>query len=473
MQAKAYLGIDVSKGYSDFVLLDGQCGVLEGFFQLNDTTAGRKSLGVLIGQWQRQGLEELYCGVESTGGYEDNWHSYLKGLQSAGGVFVSRLNAKAVKSVGDALLRRTVTDEVSATNIASYLAKFAEMVDYGLAATEPEGRFKEGRQFQASIRMWLKQKVQLGNQLEKLLYQHLPELLVYCRHGTPGWLLRLLVKYPTAAEIQKAGVGKMVQINGIVSGKAEAILKKLKDSGQVVGVATAHLIRVTATEVLHQQGLADSGKAYLSGIFKDDPSVKLLADIKGIGVDSAVAIVLEMEDVTRFATAKKAAAYFGLNPSFKQSGDGLWGNHMSKKGRGEIRAVLYMVALSAVRYNPLFKTLYARFRAQGMNHKQASGVVMHKMLRVIYGVLKSGKPFDPATEQRHREEVAKKQAVKQAGDKEQKQIKKSLDQEKIRFLTIEESAPVSGRNIKARKKRLASQTSTEVYTGSPTAEANI
>lgn len=471
MQTRGFLGIDVSKGYSDFILIDEQCNVLEDFFQLNDTTAGRKRLGELISGWQKQGLKELYCGVESTGGYENNWYSYLKGLQSSvGDVFVSRLNAKAVKSVGDAVLRRTITDEVSATNIAYYLAKFPELVDYGLVIPEPEGRFKEGRQFQTSIRMWLKQKVQLSNQLEKLLYQHIPELLVYCRHGTPGWLLRLLVKYPSATEIKKAGVAKMSKINGIGNEKAEAILKKLKDSNHVVSVAIAHLISVTATQVIHQQGLVDSGKTYLTKIFKDDPSVKLLTEIKGIGVDSAVTIVLEMEDVNRFATAKKVASYFGINPSFKQSGDGLWGNHMSKKGRGEIRAVLYMAALSAVRYNPLFKMLYARFRAKGMNHKQAAGVVMHKMLRVIYGVLKSGKPFDPATVEKHQAEAAKKQSAKKINEKEKK---KKFEEIKSRFLTIEESAPVSGRNIKARKKRLASQTSTEEYTGSPTEEANI
>lgn len=470
MQAKAYLGIDVSKGYSDFILLDCQCNVLESFFQLNDTSTGRNELKSLIGKWKSQGLEELYCGVESTGGYENNWHSFLKGLQTAGDVFVSRLNAKAVKSVSEALLRRTITDEVSALNIASYLVKFPERVDYGLKATGADGPFKEGRQFQTSVRMWIKQKVQLSNQLEKLLYQHLPELLVYCRHGIPTWLLQLLVKHPSAAEIKKAGENKILKIKGITKEKAGSILKKIADSNQTTGKTIAHLISVTATEVLHQQDLAASGKAYLNEIYKDNPSVKLLCEIKGIGLDSAVSLVLEIEDVNRFETAKKIVSYFGLNPTFKQSGDGMWGNHMSKKGRGEIRAVLYMVALSAVRYNPLFKALYARFRSKGMSHKEASGVIMHKLLRVIYGMLKSGQPFDPAIEEKHREEATKKQEKKETDVKE---IQKSITQQKERFLVIEQTAPISGRNLKARKKRLISQTSNEVNTGFPTAKANI
>ena len=470
MQRKGYLGIDVSKGYSDFVLLDGQCNVLEDYFQLSDTSSGRQQLKKLIEKWKEEGLEELYCGVESTGGYENNWHCFLKGLQASGALWVSRLNAKAVKSVSDASLRRTITDIVSATSIASYLAKFPEKVDYGIEARPGEEHFKEGRQFLTSIRMWTKQKVQLGNQLEKLLYQNLPELLVYCRNGTPSWLLKILVKYPSPGSIKKAGQAKIAKIKGVSIEKAQAILKKLEQSGQQTSAALQQLISMTATEVLHHQELAASGKSYLNELYKDDPSVKLLCEIKGVGLDSAVSIVLELENVHRFENSKKVASFFGVHPAFKQSGDGFWGNHMSKKGRSNVRSVLYMAAMSSVRYNPMFKTLYARFRSKGMKHNQAIGVVMHKMLRVIYGMLKSGRPFDPETEKIHREEAAAKQELKKA---EAKIAKRSFEEKKNRFQTMIETAPISGRNSIARKKQMASQTSTEVHTGSPNANANI
>lgn len=468
MQEKAYLGIDVSKGYADFVLLDSQCLVLEDFFQLNDTFEGRNELKKLIDTWKKNGLKELYCGVESTGGYENNWHGFLKGLQTTGGIWSSRLNAKAVKSVSDASLRRTITDAVSAVNIASYLVKYPEKVDYGLRPQVQDEQFKEGRQFATGIRMWSKQKVQLGNQLEKLVYQQLPELLVYCRHGMPDWLLKLLVKYPTVAEIKKAGEEKISKINGISKEKAAAVLKKISTHERPTSKAIGHLISLTSTEVLHQEELVRNGKKYLSELYKEHASVKLLSAIKGIGIDSAVSIILEIEDINRFADAKKMASYFGVHPRFKQSGDGLWGNHMSKTGRGEIRAVLYMISLSAVRYNDL--KIYANARAKGMKHKAAAGVVMHKMLRVIFGVLKSGKAFDVAIEENRRNESAEKQASKKKTENEEKKI---FEQKKHRFQTILETAPVSGRNIKTRKKWLASQTSKEVNTGSPSTTANI
>jgi transposase len=470
MTKKAYLGIDVSKGYADFILLDEQCKIMEPFFQLSDTDQGRKELKQLIENWAKQGVAVLYCGVESTGGYENNWHSFLKGLQAGGGIWVSRLNAKAVKSVSDASLRRTITDEVSAENIAMYLAKFPEKVDYGLRAKSSSERFTEGRQFITCIQMWVKQKVQLNNQLEKLLYQNLPEMLVYCRNGTPTWLLCMLVKFPSISTINKAGEAKLAAVKGITKEKAQAILNKTKQTQRPTSSTLEHLISTTAAQILSQQQLITTNKALLNNMYQQDASVKLLTGIKGIGLDSAVTIILEIEDVDRFGDVKKMASFFGLHPTFKQSGDGKWGNHMSKKGRGNIRAALYMTSLSAVRYNPLFKDVYARFRAKGMSHKQAAGVVMHKMLRVIYGVLKSGKAFDVEVEQKHRERAAEKQQENKEHSHEQK---KDLEQKKQRFQTYVAYAPISGRNLKTRKKQLASQASTEVCTGSPTAEANL
>lgn len=135
-----------------------------------------------------------------------------------------------------------------------------------------------------------------------------------------------------------------------------------------------------------------------------------------------------------------------------------------------MRATLYMVALSAVRYNPMFTQLYARFRAKGMTHKQAAGVVMNKMLRVIYGVLKSGKAFNAEVDKKHQEQAAQKQEIKK---KQNNEDKKASREKRERFQSYLATAPISGRNFKKRKRQLASQTSEEANTGSPTANTNI
>jgi len=456
MEKKGYLGIDISKGYADFLLLSVESQVMEEGFQLQDNREGRQKLKELIGNWQKQGLEQLYCGVESTGGYENNWYGYLKSLPKENATLVCRINPRGVKAVGDASLKRTITDSVSAENIASYLIKFPQKLDYGNRETAGNESFKEGRQHCTYIRMLIKQKVQLNNQFEKLLYQHFGEILVYCRHGIPVWLLSMLAKYPTAKAVQKAVPTRLLAIKGISEEKAVAILSKAGESTQEVSAHIAHVIMATAQEIQHKAGLIKEEKEYLAGLYKDTPETIRISSIPGVGIDSAVIIALEIENIERFETAKKMASFFGVHPTYKQSGDGMWGNYMSKKGRGEIRGILYMTALAAIRYNPLLKELYARFRAKGMKHYQAMGVVMHKLLRIIYGLLKNKTLFNASTDEKNQKESAEKQ---QQNEQKLKGINKTSIQKKHRFQQTTSEAPISRRAEQRLKKQIASQTS--------------
>jgi transposase len=457
MQTKGFLGIDVSKGYADFLLLGQDKTVLEAGFQLPDSAAGRKQLKALITKWFSEGMEELYCGVESTGGYESHWYSSLKGIGASQKVYMARLNPKGVKSVSDASLKRTITDAVSAENIAVYLIGFGHKVDYGQKdSLATDSRFTEGRQQYTYLRMLQKQKVQLSNQLEKLLYQHFAEMLVYCRHGIPVWLLQVLCKYSCASAVVKAGPARLSAIKGITAEKAGALIEKSSGSNQQPSGQIQHLLAVTAAEILHKTSLVQQEKEYLAALYRQEPQIQLLSSIPGVGIDSAVAILLEIEDITRFGSAKKLSAYFGLHPMFKESGDGIWGNYMSKKGRPEIRAVLFMTAFAGIRCNPILKTLYARFRAKGMKHYQAMGVVMHKLLRTIYGVLKNKQAFDLAVDEKNVEQAAQKQ---QQNEQRQQVEKKLTREKKHRYLPVSTDAPLSRRKVQKIKKQMASQSS--------------
>lgn len=454
MNEKGYLGIDVSKGYADFLLLDQHKGAMEEGFQLQDNPEGRKQLQSLIEQWFAQGMRELCCAVESTGGYEANWYSFLKNLGRQHPVKVARLNAKGVKAVSEAALRRTITDEVSAENIAVYLITFPEKVPYShLTSAGGQEKYKDGRAHSGFIRMKQKQKVQLQNQLEKLLYQHFPEVLLYCRHGMPLWLLRMLQKYPCAAQVRKTGVAKLSALKGISEAKAAALLCKASASTHPCSEQIRHLIQITAREVLHCEEVLREEKDYLTDLFKEDAQVALLTSIKGLGEQSAVTLLIEIEDIARFDSAKKLTAYFGVHPRFKQSGDGTWGAHLSKQGRSTPRAVLYMAALSAIRCNPLLKALYARRRAEGMPHYGAMGVVMHKLLRIIYGVLKNQTDFDAAVDEKNQSRSKEKQVQREELEKETKKIKQ---QRKHRYQVAAQDAPLSRRAAQKRKEQLAS-----------------
>ncbi|HEX8675861.1 MAG TPA: transposase [Segetibacter sp.] len=130
MSKIGYLGIDVSKGYSDFLVLHYNKEVAEHSFRLYDVAEGQQQLGKIIDGLFRKGFEQIYCGVESTGGYENNWVNYLQKLGKTQAVQIARINPKGVKSLGEAGLTRTITDSVSAQNIAFYLIDFHHRVHY-------------------------------------------------------------------------------------------------------------------------------------------------------------------------------------------------------------------------------------------------------------------------------------------------------------------------------------------------------
>jgi transposase len=108
-------------------------------------------------------------------------------------------------------------------------------------------------------------------------------------------------------------------------------------------------------------------------------------------------ILAEFGDVSRFPDAGSMASFCGLTPRHRQSGTSVHGRSMlSKTGSARIRKALYMPALAAIRYNPIIRAFRARLLANGKLKMIVVGAVMRKLVYIAYGVLKSGKPFDPA-----------------------------------------------------------------------------
>jgi transposase len=100
-------------------------------------------------------------------------------------------------------------------------------------------------------------------------------------------------------------------------------------------------------------------------------------------------------DVLR--SSAEVVAYAGLNPRQHQSGTSIDRvTRISKIGNAVLRAALYMPAMSAMRYNPAVAALVTRLKSRGrLNGKQIVIAAMRKLLVLCFGVLKTGKPFDP------------------------------------------------------------------------------
>ena len=450
MKETNYLGIDVSKGYAEFSILKSDMVLKEPIFQLDDTSMGHKKLGsILLNYFQNNPDLDICCGIESTGGYEKNWFKYLLTLSEKLPIKVALLNPVVVKGISKASLSRTITDDISAINIARYLISYQETVGYSKIA-ELENPFKTGRAIYTFHKMLVKQKVQLNNQLEKLLYQYFSESLIYCRHGIPMWLLRVLVKYPSAQKVKQAGMKRLIKIKGLGPEKARKLFEKACQNTQIADENICFIIENTCGEIIHKLDKIQKNLIHLENTYKEYPSIKLLCTITGINISSAIVILFEIEDINRFETTKQIAAYFGLNPEYRQSGDGNWGNHLSKKGRKLLRATLYMCCMAAIRHDPYMKKQYADIRAKGKCHYFAMGVLMHKMLRIIFGILKSEVPYNAAIDQKNQQNAQIKQGeLKEATTKQQKE--NLTKKRRYQRLDIDQ-VPVSRRKSQSIKK---------------------
>jgi transposase len=124
---------------------------------------------------------------------------------------------------------------------------------------------------------------------------------------------------------------------------------------------------------------------------------QLLCSIPGVGMWTAARVLAEIEEVRTAVDARQLAAYAGLTPRERTSGSSV--HHpprLAKTGNSRLRRALYFPAMVAMRHNPAVHALAERLRARGKRPMVIVGAAMRKLLHLIYGVLKSGKPFDPA-----------------------------------------------------------------------------
>lgn len=124
---------------------------------------------------------------------------------------------------------------------------------------------------------------------------------------------------------------------------------------------------------------------------------ELLDSIPGLGKRSIATLLSYGIDGERFAQARQFVAFAGLNPSLRESGSSVRGRpRLSKMGHAALRRALYMPAMVALHRTAWGKRFGQRLAAKGKKPMLIIGAMMRKLAHVAFGVIKSGRPFDPA-----------------------------------------------------------------------------
>jgi transposase len=123
-----------------------------------------------------------------------------------------------------------------------------------------------------------------------------------------------------------------------------------------------------------------------------DRKLDLIASVDGIGLKTAVAILVRMPEIGR-VTREQAAALAGLAPYDDDSGELVGVRHIAG-GRKRLRGSLYAAALAAAfHWNPQLMALYQRLRANGKEHKAALVACDRKLLIYANTVVERGIPW--------------------------------------------------------------------------------
>nr|WP_225886923.1 transposase [Nodosilinea nodulosa] len=122
----------------------------------------------------------------------------------------------------------------------------------------------------------------------------------------------------------------------------------------------------------------------------------LLVSIVGIGPDTAAWLLAEIGDIKAFGSAWQLAAYAGLTPQEHTSGTSVTGKtRLCKIGNARIRKALYFPALTILRRAPELRPWHQRLATAGKTKMAIVGATMHKLIRIVYGILVSGQTYDP------------------------------------------------------------------------------
>ena len=124
--------------------------------------------------------------------------------------------------------------------------------------------------------------------------------------------------------------------------------------------------------------------------------LKNVGSIKGIGKRATAMLIVFTQGFKYTHNHRQLISFAGLAPSEYSSGTSIHGkSRIYKRGGKNLRDVLYMCSMNAIKTNPACKALYERLRANGKTGKQGLIAVCNKLLKQVFAVVKNNSLYQP------------------------------------------------------------------------------
>jgi transposase len=394
------VGFDTARYGHCAAFLDGRLQTAAPDLEVIESGAGYGKLrDQLVALVHQHGRVHFRVRVDAAGVYADNLLAFLSQLALD--------NARITVSVGDpqrnqnyrlAIFGQHKSDPVE----AQACARFA-LTERPKASTIASTELARLRQVAGRLQALLRQRTRLVNQLHQLLARTFPELAMLVSNISTGWCLELLQRYPTVRLLAQAAADDLRDIPYLPHARIDELLSRARDSvASLDGRVMERLVIEQVQQVRDVKARQKRLENLLVSAYDDLPEANRLDTIPGVGKITAAILTAFILDINRFETERQLVKYFGTMPieassGFKRDGTprGPRRYVMSPRGNDLVRRYLWMAALTAARYNPACRALYARVRAKHPQQPSiAIGHVMRKLLHLAFAIWKSGKPFD-------------------------------------------------------------------------------
>ena len=385
-----YVGIDVAKDTHYAAAMNSDGMVLLEPFAFNNTADGFCALLKKISAFDKT---DLLIGLESTGIYSENLICFL---------FGSGYKLAVINPIQTATLRKTSIRKTKTDKIDTFLIIKSLMVNTYRLYSERDAehlKLKSLCRFRQNLK---KSKARLKIQLSGYVNLLFPELATFFRSGIHiNTCYELLKRHSSPEDIAALRLNSLSTLlsnssRGRFGRDTAEALKSLAKSS--VGVKNAYIsIQITQTiaqiELLEQQ-IKEIDSTITETMLKLD---SVIMSVPGIGAIDGAIILGEIGNINRFDKPCKLLAYAGLDPTVCQSGKfSARSTKMSKRGSKILRYALVNAAWQLTLNDKTFKDYYDLKCSQGLNHYGALGHVAHKLVRVLFKLLKDNVYFVPA-----------------------------------------------------------------------------
>jgi transposase len=184
------------------------------------------------------------------------------------------------------------------------------------------------------------------------------------------------------------------RLSGLV-GRRKQLVEMEKAEKNRLRMAHAEISASIQTVIACLAGEVERVEEEIAKFMKEQPDFaqqeKLLRSAKSVGSVTAASLLADLPELGKL-DRKEIAALVGVAPMNHDSGRKR-GYRKTKGGRPEVRSVLYMSALSAIRYNPTIQAHYDQLVKRGKEKKVAITACMRKMLTILNAMIRDQVPF--------------------------------------------------------------------------------